>query len=84
MRRKFKDGTGSKKSFLKTVMPVGTILGTGKFVSKKIKENKEAKKSRNPNPKTPKMMDAKKEKKISFSSSGRGDQKNNKNGGKKQ
>jgi hypothetical protein len=29
-------------------------------------------------------MDAKKEKKISFSSSGRRDQKNNKNGGKKQ
>jgi len=66
MRRKFKDGTGSKTSILKTVMPAGTIVSAGKFIKNKIKKNKEAKESRNPNPKTPKKMVSDKPKKKTF------------------
>jgi len=67
MRKKFRDGTKkTEKSFLKSVMPAGTIVSAGKFIKNKIKKNKEDKKSRNPNPKTPKMMISDKPKKKTF------------------
>ena len=57
MRKKFREGTEKpRKSMLKSILPVGSIVGTGKLIKDKIKKNKEDKKSRNPNPKTPKMM----------------------------
>ena len=64
MRKKFKDGTKkTEKSIIKSISPVGSIVATGKFIKNKIKKNKEDKKSRNPNPKTPKMMISDKPKK---------------------
>ena len=56
MRRFYNNGT----SFLETITK-GTPIGAVGSIVKKIKKSKEDKESRNPDPKTPKMMDTDKD-----------------------
>ena len=73
MRRFYNNGT----SFIETITKGTPIGGVGSIIKKVIKKSKEDKESRNPDPKTPKMMNTKKEKEISFTSSERRNQKDN-------
>ena len=68
MRRFYNNGT----SFIEAITK-GTPGGAIGSIVKKIVKAKKDKESRNPDPKTPKMMNTKKEKEISFTSSERRD-----------
>ena len=77
MRRFYNNGT----SFIEAVTK-GTPAGAIGSIVKKIVKAKKDKESRNPDPKTPKMMGTKKEKEISFTSSERREPKKKKFGKK--